>query len=454
MILRPTSWPSRENTDAVVSGGWRHVYSAKACQRLHTLNAILSASSDVVHFTAISTSSGQSIVDLAAATMTLMSSTMVMTGHRIHELPNEVLEQIMLALKSPTDLQALITVDFQAKKLFQARPQAVLQTIMENCKPDQIQRLAGAVICRHIKPLNAWDSGEVDVYLYRHLISPIQPSLFGPNDIDVSAMLDHGLALLQKLANLFGQVEIAVTSFIATNLPKLANRILRQSWKECPSEESLEQTPSPTEVHRIRRAFWRLILYFEMHHSLDRREDIFHWKQATFGGRRPGGVLFTYFPLWEIAEMDCAYHHLKSQKQLWRKACPKCKQMVLPESYSVHVNKQCHRTWWDNPHPSYEELRGMYEESPIYEYSDLKHMFREYWNYQNFHIRKVLTRGAPEVEKPTASWRYYDDISERLHDTHTECFLDWGLYMWDQDRLERCQLIDNEAKNLVGQSEH
>lgn len=168
---------------------------------------------------------------------------MASTVDRIHDLPNEVLENIMLGLENPIDLRALVDADTQARVLFEARPQLILQNVVENRNSFQIQKLAGAVMCRHIASLKPLDSKGLHRYLYHHVQSSIPRSIFGTDSIHVSAIQGHGLAVLQNFADIYSQVETAVRSFIVTTLPKPADRIRNEIerqglskpfWKDCP----------------------------------------------------------------------------------------------------------------------------------------------------------------------------------------------------------------------------
>ena len=71
-----------------------------------------------------------------------------------------------------------------------------------------------------------------------------------------------------------------------------------------PAQRRLEQSPSPTGFHRIRRAFWQPWLYFELIHEIDSDAKYEFWYQYAFLNRLTER---------EIVELDYIYHHLIHQ---------------------------------------------------------------------------------------------------------------------------------------------
>ncbi|MCJ1459228.1 hypothetical protein MMC28_009605 [Mycoblastus sanguinarius] len=207
------------------------------------------------------------------------------------------------------------------------------------------------------------------------------------------------------------------------------------------------EPPSPTELHRIRRAFWNLLVYSELFHEPNPKYPL---------GRKPDGrqddsgpcAFLNTMTGWELEEIDCIYYHLREQYGLW----------VDPKSlsYSPQLASRLLMTFgpfrnaWD-----YDETRRGGEDTRHISYQC---GFNREWSCCFAQQGQFRTNwpGANEANNPNAGWKFLDQNQEALHVfqgnfrmSPVSCFHDWGYCIWDRSRLEAWRLVDREPAKFL-----
>lgn len=365
----------------------------------------------------------------------LMLHTMSPKINRIHDLPNEILEKIMGYLDGIHTLSALVEVDIQAKLLFEARPRlAILRASTDAGVALQLQKLACKIATARDPQVRDYNAHTLQTFFS----SPIHNLENAPYDCVMSGYLGP-LASLQAYAHVHSEIAKAEASFVKFQLPKTADRIPKAlAWEELPMlpdwppAGNFEQLPSPTELHRIRRAFWRLWLYFDVFHTPPGRA----YKKRILAVTRQE-AFFGELTDWEVEELDCAYYYLKYQTTaLWRKPCPRCKAVMLPDELMTH-NEQCGGTQVQ------ENCGQKIVREPNYQYG------RQWYGHYLFGKRRPWTcwSDTQEANRPNGGWMYLQN-NARAFNIHKQykgmvgCFLGWGYSIWDDCRLRRWHLLD------------
>lgn len=136
------------------------------------------------------------------------------------------------------------------------------------------------------------------------------------------------MALLHDRDHILSQIALAEASVISVQLLPIADKIraavVREDRHLSFQAEYLDQQTSPTEVHRSRRALWRLCLYFEVFRPTDRHEE----------NRYKRDVYFEKLTYRELEELECIYHHSKYQSSLGRATYSHCGLEIVPDKYT------------------------------------------------------------------------------------------------------------------------
>lgn len=197
--------------------------------------------------------------------------------------------------------------------------------------------------------------------------------------------------------------------------------------------------PSPTELHRVRRAFWRLLLY----------SDFFHEPNPKYTVPQNGAKDATYafiklLTVWELEEMGCAYRHLEAQAN-------ECADPDSP-SYSLDLANRLRATFGlPSKPPECPESK---------EHPRRNRHITDFLHYYRDMARSVAATNWPdtqEANKPNAGWQYLQQHTENSQlsyqlSSRTEplrCFLDWGYCIWDASRLDSWWLIDRKGNKFL-----
>lgn len=362
---------------------------------------------------------------------------------RISELPNEVLEHIMGYLDGVPALHAFVEAHSQAKLLFHARPRLMLLSAIRNCSMAlHIKQLACTVMYVRSQPDELPTLGHlINTYVYWKLRNEASQKL-----LEASLFLakSDSVALLYDFADVYRQIAEAEESLIRVQLPKTADRIRRLvdreclSWPiHCPREGRLEKPPSPTELHRIRRALWRLWFYFRIFHDLQGDKNY----RSPYKNLHAQNSFFHHLTIWELEEIECVYYHLQHQtRSLWRKTCTSCNQQVLPDIIYNGICKECR-----GGEKIRVKLNG--EERKEDPHTDsFSHACSEFRNYMYRTEPFADWTDTPAAKHPNAGFQHSPKYYLRVQSLG--CLFDWGYCMWDESRFKAWHLVENPDRQL------
>lgn len=152
-----------------------------------------------------------------------------------------------------------------------------------------------------------------------------------------NALFDSPMTFLEDCNHICSKVAEAEASFFNFHLPRTSKRIQTAMERDHRSASLASfgdwEQPSLVEIHRVRRALWRLWLYFEIP-NLTRTS-----KNEASNEDRLDRTLafFEKLTVWQLEELECVHHHLKYQTQLWRKSCQHCHFSFLPDEILEHM---------------------------------------------------------------------------------------------------------------------
>ena len=209
---------------------------------------------------------------------------------RLAGIPNEILLNVMTCMPDLTTLHNFVAAYPPSADLYRALYKRVLAGTLRQCEFLQIQKLACTIISiRHRDGLTGID--DINQYLDTHLEDKNTPLL-------IDDIIDPH-SVLRDLALIAQDIEIFIASFVD-------RRLREPSTSLCSMHKPSD--PSSAEIHRIRRAFWRLQLLC----------DLFRFRAegtipADYEDPPDHFYLEEYMNAWEVEEIECAYYHLHEQ---------------------------------------------------------------------------------------------------------------------------------------------
>ena len=200
--------------------------------------------------------------------------------------------------------------------------------------------------------------------------------------------------------------------------------------------------PSPTELHRVRRAFWRLLLYSDLFHEPNPRYTV----PINGVGQRADAtcVFIKFLTVWELEEMQCAYHHLQAQ-------VVECADLNSPSHSPDLANRL--RTTFRLPSDPPDSTQSRESPRRNRHITDFIHYYRDIAR----HVAATNWPDTQDANKPNAGWQYLQQHSKNSQlssqlSSRTEplrCFLDWGYCIWDASRLDSWWLIDQKGNRFL-----
>ncbi|KAL8780977.1 MAG: hypothetical protein Q9213_006228 [Squamulea squamosa] len=438
---------------------------------------------------------------------------------KLDKLPLELLEMILLQVHDLQDLYSLVVSCPRAQDLYLSDPQDVVMEVLS--KNNQLRS----------RVLGNQDLNEGHQYLRQPTIDHLLNKLLETEDQDIENSLSilfktmGPMGLLQEAASNTRNIAEAEESLISTMLSKAnveregamrtrqhrdaaiqqdkmkkarvdkaylatfsslsipTTRTLRSMAGKSRSPYTFRRLPpSATELHRIRRAFWRLWLFFELYHHPGlppgRPYDLV--SQRT-GNRYFSAVDFFFNPLalWELEEMECAYYHLRRQSHLWRRKCPHCWKYFLPDILTKHLYECEWLPAPEEPLPSMQQVNQPYRGITLRLFDDANQEQRwRKWDMEEAGLEGMSRTttptgdGTPDTEmvntlvilsdEPSAGWSFVNQNQSVLNMYEGSwqrrrkpmgCFLDWGYCMWDLGRLQAWHLIDDPENGIEAEPE-
>ena len=404
--------------------------------------------------------------------------------NRLDNLPNEILEMVMTSSGCITALHGLVTTNCQANALFSARPsQYLLGAMQRSGMETHLQALFCTIISirQHAKHNTADETFRAYVKARLQITSTVP-------DLDLRFTPPSArIEMLRDAAEIQSCLAAAENSFVETQLYILTTKVQAHMEREgLPFNFNvMTMSPSPTELHRVRRALWRLALYFEAYFkpyiplAMNARKELRSLNPHTIkGGNGPPGPLrhrglcerkkyqgietqrefFCQLMVWELEELECVWYHLSHQSQaFWRRQCPLCHQTHLPDLLFAHL---CH---CQGPASDLNRVTAGRFRMGLH-FQDACMWFREFLEECLFYekgnkIDQALWPDGPAREA-SAGFKFLWEHHGAIRPNHKpptveryawEEFVYWGYAIWDHDRLEECRLVDASDGGRVGE---
>ena len=168
-------------------------------------------------------------------------------------------------------------------------------------------------------------------------------------DLDISSLpSSDSMNLVRSIVKLCSDVEQAVQSLVRAQIAKISGRIQADLLQDrfyrmmrFPFTIDLKNRRlSPTEIHRIRRAMWRLRLYYLAFHEVQPPADD-GFDEAEMEHIESQRDFFSRMAVWELEKLECARFHFRYQSpSLWLQSCPFCQKKSPLADLSART-RQC-----------------------------------------------------------------------------------------------------------------
>ena len=232
---------------------------------------------------------------------------------------------------------------------------------LENLKPLPVSTVPGL---RNVFGRDNFDQKLLYLLVRHRRTAEIPPSL-------ILGLIHDPAAILQDMSTVSSDMEQVIRSFVNARLHRTHEKmrdlmteehrvrfrhcngedhskvVHEEHWgpgyclKACPSKPEIGTKPVPplhTELHRIRRAFWRLLVYGDLFYATNPKYPFVRKKEfLSLDGLSEFKETLT---VWELKELECAYYHLREQMELWADPRSSCYQPgpsagVGPRSFMV-----------------------------------------------------------------------------------------------------------------------
>ncbi|KAL8720013.1 MAG: hypothetical protein Q9225_003058 [Loekoesia sp. 1 TL-2023] len=396
--------------------------------------------------------------------------------HGLDNLPNEILEKIIHNLHGLDDLYAFVSAYPQAWVMYLYNPSAIVFILLQTSNlGNEIQRLLLTSLgLRQCLILHSHNANKCLTDVLEHFERINAPEI----KRNLTRLIDRmgPLNFLYEVANISKEIMIAEESLIKTMLTRAHDRIeearLHQigNLQVFRAQGSYLLSPTRMEVHRVRRAIWRLWLYFEFFHDP---------KHMGLNQR----IFFNRLAMWELEEMDCAYYHIQHQTNLWRRACPNCCELLIPDALTKHtdgcgwtlvgrkadvpIDTQENPSW--DFQSAYTQYRGVMARKAA---TDDEYVVQTAHDLKSSSVAASGPNNLPHAARSpeTTSIDYevsagftYVSMKSKLRrrcmahwqnrDLPMGCFLDWGYCIWDKERMQAWKLVDNPENGTRGEFE-
>lgn len=371
-----------------------------------------------------------------------------------------------------TALHALIEANSQAKALFERCPHAMLLSSMRCSTMElELQKMLCTIIC--IRQARKSHANEALQACINTLLKDRSTAL----EISSTAS-SKPMDTLSEAVDICNDITQAEISFVKVRLPKIQARIqssissdrFYRTMRHPFSLSFKARRQSPTELHRIRRALWRLRLYFEAYYepylpSKIGKEDCPAVKAQGKPTEALGiwgthfaakhdyilsqEVFFSHLTVWELEELECVSYHLSHQSStLWRRPCPFCRQHLLPHDLIGHIRER-------EQHVVSGTVLFRYgcnfQEACSWYRGDLE---CNYWGATT--ANSMAAWPGSLAKESSAGFTFLMDRHKEI-DPHGDPlgvgwlmrgylseFLEWGYCIWDRETLEAWCLGDSE----------
>ena len=334
-------------------------------------------------------------------------------------MPNEILYNIMRNISDIMALNNIVLAHPSIASLYKATYKDTIQRTLSQIPSLQLQKLICAVISirngTSLPIIDAVNLGEyLDALLENEQISPMVDSVSNP------------LQALQAISTVSQDIDHFTKSFVASCL-------WGPGMQPC-SNHTLK--PLPTELHRIRRAFWRLQIIFALFNLC---------VHETLQIEKFDSPIYLYLErhltAWELEEAECVYAYLRNYYRCTRTAGDNATLKIqLPI-----LQRLLHNLGYNENEKAPPDLNSRYE--------NISYFF-EWAREASEGPAKLRTRWSdfPDTNHPNTGWKIYvrhrteggslGDLGNDELSSGPEFFHSWGYCMWDSDRFASWGLLE------------
>jgi hypothetical protein len=377
-------------------------------------------------------------------------------------------------------LHAFVEANAQARALYERHPYRMLSCAIRCSSMDmELQKL----LCTIISIRQGRKTHPSNEALHEYINTLLRDRSTTINLDFASTALSKPMDMLREAVDICNDITCAEISFIKVRLPKTAARIqssissdrFYRRMRHPFTMSFKERRQSSTELHRIRRALWRLRLYFEAYYEpylpsrigedaranpVDSPDVDVQVRPADTLGVwgltceakddyiQSQEVFFLHMTAWELEEMECVWYHLSHQPgTIWCRPCPFCHRHTLPDDLVGHI-RECEQHAVSG-YRMYHYGCNFQEACPSYRFS-LEGDYRGVTTAND-----IAAWPGSLASSPSAGYRFLMDRHEDIAPgepirlmwvsrDHLSELLEWGYCMWDRERLEAWCLVDSE----------
>ncbi|KAI4189215.1 MAG: hypothetical protein LQ348_003828 [Seirophora lacunosa] len=344
------------------------------------------------------------------------------TRARLNTVPVEILHLIMSKLPSLSDLRVFITSCKRARSVYLQHPAIVILDILAHSNlGSQIQWLfVRTMTLESYRDLDAYT--EIFDRLHNMDRETLKTSLAVLFDKDKRGPVEF----LLYVDDMMEEISDLEQSFIKAMLAKASARL--------PEPDAEQSPPTRMELHRVRRAIWRLIFFYKLFH-LPPQGSLMHEDRNLF---------HRHLTSWELDEMLSVYHYVKQT------VCPKRLMICwIPcrtcSDFGLQISGQgSMETDAEIPPQLWAETSA----------SSLPH--------QLLGTSATLSESFLIDHEPSAGSKFTSKyMGDRLlsrcmwhwfHDMVDGCFIQWAYCIWDAERMRAWQLIPDRPDGLRADS--
>ena len=356
-------------------------------------------------------------------------------GSRLDQLPNELLNLVIRQCPDIPTLYGLTQAHGRARELFERDPNGVIADAVYGCSMHpQLKQMFCTLLSIRQRNSEVGSVEDLKSFLDRHINTSsidLRLDLHGPKG---------GISFLKNASQLCEQIDRAERSCIETWISMFDGHNLQQR-----PYLTKNLHPSETELHRIRRAIWRLCLYYETFYIRFLPEQI-DLTNETFVNLQEG--FFYRLTDWELEELECVWCCLNQNPSIyWNQTCPYCHTILLPDNLKWHRVHGCATN-----------------DSDAFDFEGSCTWFRQDLEYGL--QREFVPEGPPAWPNSLACranagfcflqkyerkiWPEEDPGPYRI--PRVSC-LSWGYCMWDRKRLEGLRLVHSKDKKVRAEFE-
>ncbi|KAL6722204.1 hypothetical protein ACLMJK_001311 [Lecanora helva] len=251
------------------------------------------------------------------ATIMPLSHSLPLAKCHLNDLPTETLEMVLGFLDGPSSLYSLVNASKKARLIFVWRYQLMLRDVIRSSTMEvQLQKILCTIISIH-QYRKYLEPGELGETLIDSWVR--DPSATVTLDLSSTPSADAMKLLVNAVKICHSVEEAAKSSIMASNESQSALKKMGSKHPFPPDHLSAE------EQYRIRRAFWRLYLYFEalfepQEQGARSKYDFSRWlgssealTQVQEEESSRSAAFFEKVNLQEYGEMLSAFYHLRHQ---------------------------------------------------------------------------------------------------------------------------------------------